>query len=160
MTIYTDGGGWHTFNKRQRYWFARLILEAVLWNNSADSDEVYDRILETPHIGRLNTRMRDAAWGRLLLCACYKEPEAQGALLESASVALIEILKEAIFTEIDLAECFGEEEEGEDEYCSRARNLCKSICEELDSIEDTADPLELNTRRDVQKASVFCLHLT
>ena len=107
--LYLDRKGWTVFTDEERYWFARLLLECFFWNNFADDDTYakYDikketRELRTPIFGRYSSAIREAIWWKILLCSCYESIKGETAVIESGTGAIIDIIEELLFGEIEL----------------------------------------------------------
>lgn len=161
--IYRDlAGGWSILTQEERYWFGRLFLEAIFWNNYADASWLPDkntipednRPIGTTVFRDFSREIRDAILWRILICACYEKPQAESAIEESGIVALIHILEELVQEEIDCTEdIINEPEELElnrefiEYHYTRYRNLVISIVTNLgkDSEDEFNEELKLNS---------------
>lgn len=159
MTIFTENH-WGIFDRRKRYWFARLFLETLFWNNHLDEgipdilDEGLTKELDLPYLAVMNRQERDTLWWHLLVAVCYQGVPATSPLLESSAIAVIEIAKELLFTEVEVAEDFFQEEEwdyknpDQVEYWTRYRVMIESLCRELyDRDKGLRSPLVPEQRR-------------
>ena len=115
--LYLDRKGWTVFTVEERYWFARLLLECFFWNNFADDDtyakynkKEETRELHTPVFGRYSSALREAIWWKILLCACYESIKGETAVIESGTGAIIDIIEELLFGEIELVSDLLEED--------------------------------------------------
>ena len=137
--LYLDRKGWTVFTVEERYWFARLLLECFFWNNFADDDTCSQyaireetRELPTPIFGRYSLAIRDAIWWHILLCSCYESIKGETAVIESGTGAIIDIIKELLFAEIEWAEDLLEEDRDFALwYYTRYRILVESISRSL-----------------------------
>ncbi len=137
--LYLDRRGWTVFTVEERYWLARLLLECFFWNNFADDDTYakYDikketRELHTPIFGRYSSAIREAIWWKILLCSCHESIKGETAVIESGTGAIIDIIKELLFAEIELVEDLLEEDRDFALwYFTRYRILVESISRSL-----------------------------